>query len=52
MNTTRGATHWAEFYKFITYYKVGEVIEVWEFGKFEYYDELTNLHEHDLKPLN
>lgn len=50
-NAPEGATHWDEFYRFVSFYRVGNIIEIWEFNKFEYFDEIGNLHTHQLKPL-
>ena len=50
-NAPSGATHWNEFYRFVSFYRVGDIIEIWEFNKFEYFDEVGNLNTHQLKPL-
>lgn len=46
-----GATHYCDFYNHITYYKVDEWIELWDEEEWVYFDELSTIKLHNLKPL-
>lgn len=46
-----GATHYCDFYNYITYYRVGECIDLWDDNEWTYFDELSTVNLHDLKPL-